>query len=334
MKLLILTSNPYRASFRQRIEVYLDAIRDSGIECDVARLPGGTLARRRLFKRAAHFDGVFLHKKKLNAIDAMCLHRYAGRIIYNFDDAIMYSDKHPERNSRSHCRPWQRTVKIADMVITGNSYLAENARRFNSNVRILPIGLKVSDYQVARPAKTDGSIRLVWIGSKSTLTYLAEIEPALEQVGVRFENVVLRIISDDFLDLEEMGVEKCVWSEATRAVDLAAGDIGLAPLPDNRFTRGKCSFKVLEYAAAGLPVVASPVGTNADHVLDGVTGFLATDTNRWVEKITWLIENPQLRKSMGQAGLAQAKNFDVSIIGKQLAALIGNSLRPSASHIL
>jgi glycosyltransferase involved in cell wall biosynthesis len=333
MTLLILSNNPDRASFRQRIGVYLDAFRESGIDCEIAMLRGGMSARRKLFRRASNFAGVLLHKKKLNPIDAFWLRRYAKKIMYNFDDAIMYSDRQPERNSRSHFRPWQRTVKIADMVITGNSYLAENARKFNSNVRILPIGLKVSDYQVSRPARTDNKMRLVWIGSKSTLNYLAQIRPALERVGARFDNVVLRIICDDFLDLENMDVEKCLWSEHTRAVDLAAGDIGLAPLPDNRFTRGKCSFKVLEYASAGLPVVASPVGTNADHVLDTQTGFLARDIDEWFDRITRVIENPQLAKSMGEAALANAKNFDAGIIGRKLADLIASFLQDTGASV-
>ena len=333
MKLFILTNTPDRASFRQRIGVYLDAFRESGIDCEVARLPGGISARRRLFRRASDFAGVLLHKKKLNVIDAFWLRRYARKIIYNFDDAIMYSDRHPERNSRSHFRPWQRTVKIADMIITGNSYLAENARRFNSNVVILPIGLRVSDYQVLRPAKSDNKIRLVWIGSKSTLSYLAQIRPALEEVGARFDNVVLRIVCDEFLDLKNMEVEKCLWSERTRAVDLAACDIGLAPLPANRFTRGKCSFKVLEYASAGLPVVASPVGTNTDHVVDGQTGFLAKDIDEWPDRITRLIENPKLAKSMGEAGLAHAKNFDACIMGRKLADLIASVLQDQGAPV-
>lgn len=326
MRLLILTNNPERASFRQRIGTYLDILQANDIDCEVAKLPPGPLARRKLFKRAADFDGVFLHKKKLNFFDASCLRRYSRRIIYNFDDAIMYSDKRPERHSSSHFRPWQRCVKLADMVIVGSPYLAEHARKFNPNVQILPIGLKVSDYMPDCPPKVDDKIRLVWIGSKSTLCYLAEIKPALEEIGTCFDNVILRMISDDFFDLKNMLVEKLLWSEETRGTDLAAGDIGLAPLPDNRFTRGKCSFKVLEYASAGLPVVASPIGTNADYVRDGITGFFATSTQRWVDRISKLIENTQLRQEMGQQARHHARNFDMAIIGKQLAELINKCL--------
>jgi glycosyltransferase involved in cell wall biosynthesis len=331
MKLLIVTNNPHRASFRQRIEVYLDTLQANGIECEVAQLPSSCLARQKLFKSAQKFDGVFLHKKKLNLLDTFWLRKYSKKIIYNFDDAIMYSDKTPDRNSRSHFIPFRRSIKLADMVITGSSYLAEHARKFNPNVKVLPVGLRVSDYKLDCPAKSDNKIRLVWIGSKSTLKYLAEIKPALEEIGSRFDNAVLRIICDAFFDLQNMQVEKCLWSKDTRGIDLATSDIGLAPLPENRFTKGKCSFKVLEYASAGLPVIASPIGTNSEYVRSNVTGFFATNMQEWIDRITQLIENGQLRKKMGQEGRAHAEKFDVSVIGKQLANLISECLKDAVS---
>lgn len=327
MKLLIVTNNPHRASFKQRIEVYLDTLQANGIACEVAKLPSSSYSRRKLFKRATEFDGVFLHKKGLNVIDGFWLRKYSKKIIYNFDDAVMYSDKRPDRDSASHFRPWRRSVKLADMVIVGNSYLAEHAQKFNSNVKILSIGLKVSDYKLDCPPKDDDSIRLVWIGSKSTLSYLVEIKPALEEIGERFDNAILRIICDEFFDLQNMPVEKHLWSKDTRGIDLATSDIGLAPLPNDRFTKGKCSFKVLEYASAGLPVIASPVGTNSDHIHDKVTGFLVTGTQEWVDRITQLITNRQLRKKMGQESRAHAEKFDVSVVGKQLTELITKCLR-------
>ncbi len=141
--LLILTNNLNRASFRQRIVIYLDILRANDIDCEVAQLPSGTLARRKLFTKAADFDGVFLHKKKLNFVDASWLHRYSRKIIYNFDDAIMYNDKNPEHYSRSHFIPYRISVRLANMVITSGSYLAEHAQKFNSNVKISSIGQKL-----------------------------------------------------------------------------------------------------------------------------------------------------------------------------------------------
>ncbi len=327
MKLLILTNNLDRAGFRQRIAVYISSLRTNGIDCEVAQLPRGSLARRKLFKHAVDFDGALLHKKGLNPFDSFWLRRYSKKLIYHFDDAIMYSTKTDNHKSWPRLVRFRRSVRLADMVITGSNYLAEHALKFNPNVIILASGIKTSDYKINRLPEKDDKVRLVWIGSKSTLCYLKEIKPALEQIGSRSNNVVLRIICDDFFDLQNMKVEKCQWSDQTRAFNLATCDIGLAPLPDNRFTRGKCSFKVLEYAAAGLPVIASPIGTNTNHVRENITGFFAKDIAEWVYRISYLIENPQLRRRMGEEGRGYAENFDISLIGKRLVELITKCLR-------
>lgn len=306
-------------------------LRTNGINCDIAVLPHGFLARRKLFELAVDFDGVFLHKKGVNLFDAFWLKRYSKKIIYNFDDAVMYKDKKPEFNSLSHFIPFRRSVKLADMVIVGCSYLADHARRFSHNVKILPLGINVSEYQVACPPESDDKIRLVWIGSGSTLSYLEQIKPVLEEIGSRFDNVILRIIADVFFDLQNMKVEKKQWSKKTRALDLVTGDIGLAPLPDNRFTRGKCSFKVLEYLSAGLPTVASPVGTNPDYVRDNITGFLVRDSEQWIAKISQLIEQKDLRKQIGDAARTVAEEFDSNVIGKKLSVIITEFIKESSS---
>ena len=324
MKFLVIARNPDRASFRLRIASYLDILNAKGIHSEVVILPTGALARRKLFQKAADFDCVFLHKKRLNALDAISLRRSGRKIIYDFDDAVMYSPKSPDRRSLSHAWPFRRTVKLADLVIAGNSYLAERALAFNTNVRVLPTGLDTKAYRLNTQMDRDNKVRLVWIGSRSTLKYLNEIKPALEEIGSRYDNVILRIICDAFFDLQKMTVEKCTWSLGGQYKDLAACDIGLAPLPDNPFTRGKCGFKILQYAAAGLPVVASPVGVNAEYVQDGVTGFLASDENTWVGRIGRLVDNCMQRKQMGDNALKYVQDFDLSVIGGQLAQIIAN----------
>lgn len=326
MKLLVITNNPERASFRQRVGVYVDILRDNGIECEIAALPEGLVARRRLFKRSAEFEGVFLHKKGLNAVDAFWLRKYARRVIFNYDDAIMFSQKRPDRYSISHSFRFNRSVSLSDMVIVGSSYLADFAASINNNVRVLPLGLNVSDYGKVSGGQGDEKIRLVWIGSRSTLSYLEEISDAIEEIGKKYPNVVLRIIGDNFLDLDNMPVEKRQWSKDTRADNLGSCDIGLAPLPDNPFTRGKCSFKVLEYSASGLPVVASPVGTNKMHVVEGQTGFLVDSKQQWIERTSQLIEDKRLRRKMGEAGIKHAALSDISVTGKQFAKLIKECL--------
>ena len=330
MKLLILTNNPDRASFRQRIEVYLPDLQNCGVECSIVRFPSGLLPRYKLLKSTAAFDAVFLHKKRINIFDALPLRYYSNKIIYDIDDAVMYSDKKSSHDSASRKRRFERTVKLADIVIAGNSYLAKHAEDYNANVHVLATGLSVADYNCKAKVQSDGKIRMVWIGSKSTLCYLKEIRPALEEIGAKFNNVALKIICDDFFDLKNMPVEKCVWSLERQVHDLVSSDIGLAPLPDNRFTRGKCGFKILQYQAAGLPVVASGVGVNAEYVRDGVDGFLAKDNGDWVEKLLRLINDEQLRRQMADAGQRAVQQFDVGVIGRKLCHLITECLKDTA----
>lgn len=322
MNVLVLTNNPRRPSFRQRVEIYLGFLRRNGMDCEVVRFPAGVAARYRLLKRCGDFNAVFLHKKRLNLIEAPLLRRFAGKIIYDFDDSVMYKARAPQHYSFSDWVRFRLTVKLSDLVIAGNPYLAEHARKFNANVEILPTGLNTKDYKIPIEPRNDGKIRLVWIGSRSTLKYLAQIKPALEEIGSRFDNVALRIIADDFFDLEKMPVEKCAWSAETEAADLATSDIGLAPLPENRFTMGKCGFKILQYAAAGLPVIASPVGVNADYVRDHITGRLASGKEQWVDGVAELIESPKSRSEMGRNALEFVESFDADVIGEQLASLI------------
>ena len=326
MNLLVISNNLKRASYRQRVAMYLELMHKAGIDCQTVLYPRDNWSRWKLLRSCGSFDAVFLHKKTLNFFDAFWLRRYGRKVIFNFDDAIMYYDTHPEKepSRRKHKKPFERTIKLASLVIAGNPYLAEHAKKFNSNVVVLPTGLDTNSYKCRSTATNDSKIRLVWIGSQSTLKYLAEIKPALEKIGKRFDNVVLRIICDDFFDLQQMEVEKCQWSLERQESDLSACDIGLAPMPDNRFTRGKCGFKILQYAAAGLPTAASPVGVNADLVQDNVTGFQAKDILQWTERIAKLIEDTQLRKKMGQNSLSMVKDYDVAVIGKRLVRLINS----------
>jgi len=326
VNLLIATNKPERASYRQRIGIYLDLLRKSGIDCEVVAFRSGVFPRLRMLARSRRYTALFLLKKRLNPLDALWVRCCFKKIIYDLDDAVMYSDKTPAIESRSRRARFARTVRLADMVIAGNQYLAEHARKFNDSVYLLPTGLVVDDYRCNARRENDGKIRLVWIGSTATVKYLQAIKPALEQVGSMFGNITLRIICSTFFDLQNMPVERCVWSPQTQVADLVSCDIGLAPLPDDVFTRGKCGFKILQYQAARLPVVASPVGVNAEYVKDGLTGFHAQSTSRWVDRIAELVSNAALRRQMGEAAGADVQRFDVGVIGEKLTHLITQCL--------
>lgn len=333
MRLLVLTHNPDRASFRQRIGVYLNVLRDEGIECEIRRLPAGMLQRRTVFREAMSFDGVLLHRKMLNAWDAFWLKRCGKPVVYDFDDAIMYSDRKPDRISMLRFRRFGRSVSLSCLSIAGNKYLAEHAKRYSPNVAVLPTAVETGESLSPVEHQDDGNVRLVWIGSRSTLRYLQEIAPALEELGGRHKNVILRIVCDEFFDLKSMRVERRTWSKQTETRDMMTSDIGLAPLPDNRFTRGKCGFKILQYQAVALPVVASPVGVNSEYVRDGATGFLASDRAQWVDRLSVLVQDADLRRTFGRNGHQDVEAFDVRRIAERFRELIkpcpgfGNSMQ-------
>jgi len=319
MKLLILTSNPDRASYRQRIGVYLDMLAADGIEPTVEIFSKSLPGRMAQMRRTADYDAVLLHKKCLSAVDAFFLRAPRERVIFNYDDAVMFNDR--GEKTATHTRRFRRSLQKSGHVLVASSYLAQQAGSHPA-VTVLPLGLNTADYAPQTPRPADNRIRLVWIGSASTLDYIRSLAPAIQKVAARYPNVVLRLIGDTFFDLDGVTIEKHPWQRDTRARLLAESDIGLAPLPDTPFTRGKASFKVLEYSASGLPVVASPVGTNPDHVRERQTGFLAAAEDQWLEKLSLLIEDASLRRRMGQCGIEHAAGFDVSVIGRRLCEVL------------
>lgn len=326
MKVLFLSNNPERSSFRQRFTVYLDVLKSKGINYDIAVIPSGLMGRYKTFKKAQNYDSVILHKKGLNPISAYLLRKFSKKIIFNYDDAVMFKDSKPDKKSLSHLLPFNRSVRISDNVLVGSEYLAAFARKLGTKATILPLGLEFDKYFVDDTKVDDGKIRLVWIGSDATLMYLWSLKNTLEMIGRKYPNVVLRIIGDSFFDLENMEVEKFKWQKDKRGEYLSACDIGLVPLPDNNFTQGKCTFKCLEYASAKLCSIASPVGTNTVHIIDGKTGYFAKNSQEWEDCLSQLIEDESLRKQMGQAAYDIAQDYSIEKIGPRLAEFIRSVL--------
>ncbi|MEN8128095.1 MAG: glycosyltransferase family 4 protein [Planctomycetota bacterium] len=319
---MILTNNPDRASYRQRIGVYLNTFRTEGIEPTVVVLEKSLFKRICQYKSIDRYDVVLLHKKCLNWLDGLFFNPQKAKVIFNYDDAIMFNDK--GQQTRTHRKRFKRSLKKANKVLVGSSYLAQQALLSHDDVKILPLGLNTADYCPDTLKPNDGKVRLVWIGSTPTLDYIRQLTPVIQKLAVKYPNLVLRLICDEFIDIKSVEIEKIQWTPQARGQGLAESDIGLAPLPDTPFTRGKCSFKVLEYSASGLPVIASSIGTNPDHVKEGQTGFLITSPEKWFEKLDLLINDPSLRRQMGKAGISYAQHFDTAVIGKRICDIIQN----------
>jgi glycosyltransferase involved in cell wall biosynthesis len=144
--------------------------------------------------------------------------------------------------------------------------------------------------------------------------------------------VALKLICDKFLKLDRLPVLESPWSEATEAAEIAAADIGLSWVPDDSWSRGKCGLKVLQYMAAGLPVVANPVGVQGDMVRHGETGFLAETADQWVDAVRRLAHDPDLRRRMGSAGRQRVESeFHFGAAGRGWIALLDELQRRQAA---
>jgi glycosyltransferase involved in cell wall biosynthesis len=287
------------ASTRYRARVYYPYLRAAGWDIREHEAAANPLARLTLLVQAARAEVVVVLRKTFTAPFARLLRAVSDRLVLDFDDAIFVRSSGAPSNLRM--RRFARMAARCDHVFAGNAYLAEHARKFNPQVTILPTSIDPRKYAVGA-AKPEATLDLVWIGSTSTRKYLAQALPALERAAERVPNLRLKIVADFGLASSRLPIVPIAWSERTEAAELASAHIGIAPLPDNDWTRGKCALKLLQYMAAGLPVVASPVGANREAVEHGVTGLLADTTEEWAAALARLAADPALRASMGEAG--------------------------------
>ena len=212
---------------------------------------------------------------------------------------------------------------MVDHVVAGNEYLAAMFRERGRGVTVLPTCVDPAHYRAKRH-EPSGVVGLVWIGSRSTLPYLRERLPAIEQAALRLPGLRLITIADQSVAGAKLPVEHIAWSAKDEAESLIRGDIGIAPTPDDRWTRGKCGFKIIQYMAAGLPVVASPVGANAE-IVRPETGILATTQQEWTDAIVKLASDVNLRRVMGRAGRERVENnYSVTRAADAWAALLSD----------
>jgi glycosyltransferase involved in cell wall biosynthesis len=293
-----------KASTRYRILQYLPALDEAGVRYEIRAVSKTARNWLRLFRQVRAADVVFIQKKLFPVPEIALLRLLSRRLIYDFDDAVMFKDcPASDRENARQRRRFAATVTRADLIIAGNDYLCEEARAFHGPTVMIPTPLDMARYTSKAPAEAGSrGVVLGWIGSRGTLKYLKEIAPALETLGERFPGLSLKIVADDFFDLERLDVVKKPWSAADEIADLHSFDIGLMPLSDDVWTRGKCGFKLLQCMAVGLPVVCSPVGANRQIVSDGVEGFWASSHAEWVEGIAALVNDADLGRAMGRRG--------------------------------
>lgn len=333
MKIVALVESAEHVCCRYRLAAFRPAFDRAGYDLIIEPLPRSLWGRVQLFHSLRTADAVVLQRRLLPSLELGLLRRWARALIFDFDDALWLRDSYSPKGfeSRKRSRRFGATVRTADAVFAGNAVLAAEARRHAPDrVAVVPTCVDPTAYPIAEHTSRS-PVRLVWVGSSSTLQGLERFRGVLDAIGRAVPGVRLKLICDRFLTLDHLPVDPVPWSAATEAAEIAACDVGIGWVPDDPWSRGKCGLKVLQYQAAGLPVVANPVGVQADCVRDGATGFRAETREQWVEAVRRLAADAGLRRRLGAAGRTQVEeHFSIAVGGQQWVEMLDQLLRPSA----
>ena len=315
---------------RFRFEQYLPYLEANGFRCEVSYLvqesddkflykPGHFIDKLRFVRRAVakrrrdvarmdEFGIVFICREALMTRSThfeRAFRKGGVRIVYDFDDSIWLSNVSDANRRWGWVKDAGKTSKLiglADMVFAGNDYLADYARGFSSNIRVVPTTIDTEEYTPG-PRRASDPVCIGWSGSITTIQHFQYAIPALRAIKERFgDRVQFSVVGDGNLHLPELGIKGLPWRKSSELDDLRAMDIGIMPLPDDEWARGKCGLKGLQYMSLGIPTIMSPVGVNSTIITDGENGYLAAATEEWVEKIARLVEDADLRARLGDAG--------------------------------
>lgn len=268
-------------------------------------LLSGVLRRLQLAKRVQDFDVIYIFRESSLIGPAWFerLVKLRGRpMAYDFDDAVWVANPSSFNGWFSFLKMAGKTrtsCRLATHVMAGNPYLAEYAKKVNAQTTVVPTTIDLEKYTLQPRREADVPV-IGWSGSFSTVAYLDTIKSALQQLA-QTERFQLRVIGTSNYQVPGIDVLSLPWRAESEVEDLRPIDIGVMPLVDDDFSRGKCGLKALQYMALGIPPVVSPVGVNTEIVRDGVNGFLAPSDDDWIAALRKLLRDPDLRQKMGEA---------------------------------
>ena len=325
MRILILPRYTTKgASSRYRFWQYVPGLRRAGHEVEIKPLladgyltelystgrrggrwlAAGYAARFLDALRAGRYDAVLCEQEVFPFIPAaveMMVSKLNTRFILDYDDAAYCKyDGWPVLRGKI-----ARLMRAAETVVVGNNHLAGYARQFTPRVEVIPTVVDLDGYPNHQEAAPSGTLRIAWIGTPLTASFLQPLLPEFARLQKKHPRLGFRLIGAGSFFSNGLRTESREWSVTTEAQLLSECDIGIMPLSDTEFTRGKCGLKLIQYMACGLPVVASPVGANCEIVEENCNGFLAANAEQWFEKLGALIESAELRKRLGECGRAK-----------------------------
>jgi glycosyltransferase involved in cell wall biosynthesis len=347
MKILFITvGNQDIASTRVRVLAYLPFLSESGLNFTIKSsaydLPNfiPLTDKAGLFSRAVRyllirmawvgfnvflmlpkFDIIFIQKVLFPPYLQFLFRLRKSKIIFDFDDALYAAPQFYGSEA------WLvNQIKTSRLVIAGNENLAMYARKITSStVTVLPTPVDTNRYQpVSTRNVQKDTVVIGWIGSASTIGHLEMLGSVIEKLLKRYPEVIFCIIGAHDTQLKNLpNVHLKSWNYQTELADLQEFDVGIMPLLDTEFARGKCGYKILQYMAVGIPSVASPIGANTEIINHGVNGFLAQSDDDWVEILSRLIESVDLRGRIGlEARRTVMQNYSYDVVAPQFAGLL------------
>lgn len=330
--LFIAAHRPNRSpSQRYRFEQYFDFLEANGFECELSYLidekadrifyrPGNIPQKvsitlksfsKRLqdVKRKNDFDIIFVQREAFMTGSAYFEKRFSrskAKLVFDFDDSIWLLDTSSANRKWAWLKSEKKTgeiIGVSDMVFAGNSYLASYAKQFNKNVKIIPTTIDTDIFKRTVPYPDNKNVCIGWSGSITTIKHFEQALPFLKAIKEKYgDRVSFKVMGDETYENPELGIKGLPWNASTEVEQLQSFDIGIMPLPDDEWVKGKCGLKGLSYMAVEVPTVMSAVGVNPEIISDGENGFLAGSNDEWISQLSKLIDSYELRKKLGLAG--------------------------------
>jgi glycosyltransferase involved in cell wall biosynthesis len=291
-----------------------------------------------LLPRLKNYDVVFIYEEAARlgpAIVERLIARTRIPIVYDFCDPIYLPYKSPRNHYFSYLKCFGKTAAICKMsahVLVGNRDLFAYAQQHNPHCTIVPITIDTEEYTPRDRADQQGALPIIgWSGSHTTVPHLDGLKPVLEHL--RKERAFrLKVIGATAYAVAGVDVEAIRWRAATEVEDLSGIDIGIMPLPDDPWTRLRTHLKVRQYMGLGIPLVASPVGVNSEIIGDGVNGFLAATPDEWIDKLKRLLDDGELRKTMGaRARKTIEEQYSANVWAPRVLAIMDRVVREARS---
>lgn len=254
------------------------------------------------------YDKIFIHREAamigppfFEWFIAKILRR---KFIYDFDDAIWlpnYSQSNAGFQKLKMYKKVNKIIRWAETITVGNDFLAEYARQFNSNIRVIPTTIDLDNVHSLCGNPHQEPVVIGWTGTHTTGQYLNDLIPVLDELSKK-HRFIFRVISNQHPNIDRAYLEFVPWKKESEIEDLATFNIGVMPLTDSEWSRGKCGFKGLQYMALQIPAVMSPVGVNNQIISNGVNGFLCSSQQDWLDALERLVVDPELRQQIGIKG--------------------------------